>query len=41
MIEMFGSGTAVSILPIEGFGYKNEFFSVRKETGELTNTIYK
>ena len=40
MKEMFGSGTAVSILPIEAFGYQDKVYSIGNETGVVTKTIY-
>jgi branched-chain amino acid aminotransferase len=41
MIEMFGSGTAVSIQPIETIGYNDKIYEVKYDTklnaGELSH----
>jgi hypothetical protein len=42
---MFGSGTAVSILPIKALGYKEQIYRInvnpKLSAGDLTHAIYE
>ena len=42
---MFGSGTAVNILPIKALGYKDEIYRInvnpKFQAGDLTHKIYE
>ena len=44
MIEMFGSGTAVSIQPIEAIGYNDKIYEIKYDpklnAGELSHKLF-
>lgn len=45
MIEMFGTGTAVNIQPIESIGYNDELYGVKYDAklnaGELSHRFFE